>query len=193
MTNVFRKIKIVKKKEISKTDNLLKERVLLKNDMKSSVIDDDMKEKIEKRIKVIEDEIGDDIANENCKVVLDTLKKLGDSSNLNGSGRKQLWRLLKRKFPKTSQAVPVGKKDGKGNLVTNHDELKKLYSKTYTQRMRNRPIKEGLEELKKYKDDLFNARLKLATQKKSEPWRMEDLETALKHLDKDKARDLMVG
>ena len=83
----------------------------------------------------------------------------------------------------------MGKKDGKGNLVTNHRDLKKLYLKTYTQRLRNRPMKEGLEELKKSKNELFNARLKLASQKKSEPWKMEDLEGALKHLQKDKARD----
>ena len=147
----FRKIRIVKKKEISQTDKLLKERVSLKNEKKSSVIDDDMKEKIEKKIKVIEDEIGEDIANENCKVIMDTLKKLGDGSSLNGAGRKQLWGLLKKRFPKSSQAVPVGKKDGKGNLVTNHRDLKKLYLKTYTQRLRNRPMKKGLEELKKCK------------------------------------------
>ena len=86
-----------------------------------------MKEKIEKRIRDIEDDIGEDIANENRNVVLETLKQLGDGNNLNGSGRKRLWEILKKKFPKSSQAMPVGKKDGKGNLVTNHRELKKFY------------------------------------------------------------------
>ena len=85
--------------------------------------------------------------------------------------------------------MPVGKKDGQGNLITNHKQLKKLYLKTYTQRMRNRPMKTELGELKDLKDELFNVRLKLASKKKSEPWLMVDLEKVLKVLKKDKARD----
>jgi hypothetical protein len=151
--------------------------------MKKSIIDDDMKEKIKEWIREIENEIGDDIANENCKVILETLKELGVGNTLHGDGRKKIWGLLKKKFPKSSHAMPVGKKDGKGNLVTNNRELKKLYLKTYTQRMRNRPIKYELEELKGLKDELFNVRLKLASQKKSEPWQMEDLDSRfLRHL-----------
>ena len=68
-------------------------------------------------------------------------------------------------------------------------ELKHLYLKTYTQRLRNRPIKEEFQELKDLKDGVFDARLKLASKKKSEPWKMEDLEAALKALKKDKSRD----
>ena len=100
-------------------------------------------------------------------MVVETLKELGDGNDLNGSGRKKLWRLLKKKFPKSSHAVPVGKKDNKGNLITNHKELKHLYLKRYTQRLRNRPIKMSLRNLK---DELFSTRLKLAREKKSEPW-----------------------
>ena len=189
MHKCFRKIRISKKKETSKTDNLLKERLKLNKEVKCSTVDDSMRETINERIRQIEEEIGDDIANENHKVVVETLQELGDGSNLNGSGRKKLWSLLKKKFPKSSHAIPVAKKDGKGNLVTHHKELKKLYLKTYTQRMRNRPMKADLEELKDLKEELFDIRLKLASKKKSEPWTMADLEKALKTLKKDKARD----
>jgi hypothetical protein len=174
---------------MSKTEKLLTERVKLKKNVKCSNIDENMKEKIRERIRQIEDDIGDDIANDNFKVVVETLKELGDGNDLNGSGRKKLWRLLKKKFPKSSYAVPVGKKDNKGNLVTNHKELKHLYLKTYTQRLRNRPIKDELKELKNLKDELFSTRLKLAKEKKSEPWTLADLDAALKTLKKDKARD----
>ena len=44
----FRKIRIVKKKEMNKTDSLLIERVKLKNEMKHAIIVEDMNEKIEK-------------------------------------------------------------------------------------------------------------------------------------------------
>ena len=189
LNKCFRKIRIAPKKVISNTEKLLTERVKLKKNMKCARIDEDMKEKIKERIKQIEEDIGDDVAKDNYKVVVDTLKELGDGCNLNGSGRKRLWALLKKRFPKNSNAVPVGKKNSIGKLITNHKELKHLYLKTYTQRLRNRPIKDEFEDLKELKEDLFNIRLKLAKKKKSEPWTLNDLETALKTLKKDKARD----
>ena len=185
----FKKVRIVKNKKMAKSDNLLRERVKLKTEIKSTSIDEDMKCRIEERIKQIEDEIGEEVMNDNHKVIVETIKQLGDGNQLDGSGRKNLWSLLKKKFPKTAHATPVGKKDRKGKLITNHMELKHLYLKTYTQRLRNRPIKEEFQELKDLKDGVFDARLKLASKKKSEPWKMEDLEAALKALKKDKSRD----
>ena len=79
----------------------------------------------------------------------------------------------------------MGKKDHKGNLITNHKGLKKLYLKTYIDRLRNRPMKDGFEE----KDILFKLRLKLCKKQKSKPWDMKDLEAAQKELKKDKSRD----
>ena len=185
----FRKIRIVPKKETSKIEKLLTERVKLKKNVKCFNIDENMREKIRERIRQIEEDIGEDVAKDNFKVVVETLKELGDGSNLNGSGRKNLWKLLKKKYPKSSHAVPVGKKDNKGNLITNHKELKHLYLQTYTQRLRNRKIKDEFGEIKELKDGLFNTRLKLAREKKSEPWTLKDLDAALKTLKKDKARD----
>ena len=88
-----------------------------------------------------------------------------------------------------SQPIPTAKNDKKGNLVANHLDLKNLYLKTYKQRMRNRPIKEALRELKDKKENLFNMRLKLAEERKSEPWNISQLEEALKALKKNKSRD----
>ena len=185
----FRKIRITKRKDQIKSDEILKQRFKLKNKLNCSDIDDEMRLKINYRIKEIEDEIGNDIGTENYKAIVETVNTLGDEGSLNGSGRKKLWTLLKQKFPKTSSSVPVGKKDSKGKLVTNHKELKKLYLKTYTQRLRNRPMKDELGELKDLKEKLFDIRLKEAIQKKSTPWKMEQLEVVLKSLKKDKARD----
>ena len=78
----------------------------------------------------------------------------------NGSGRKVLWELLKKKYPKCVPSVPVGKKDKSGNIVTNHQGLKKLYLDTYIHRLRNRPLKKE-----------FDLRLKLASGNKSIPWK----------------------
>ena len=155
-----------------------------------STISAEMKLKIENRIWQIEEEIGDDISKKYHKEIVDTLKKLGgDSQNLNGAGRKNLWKFLKRKFPKCSSAVPVAKKDKSGNLVTNHEGLKSLYLKTYVHRLRNRPIREDYQVMKQLKDELFEIRINLASCNKSAPWTMDDLEFILKHLTDGKARD----
>ena len=158
----FKKIRIVKKKDKTNADKILLERVKLKKEIKSCDVDAKMKEKIEERIKQIEETIGEEVTVENHKVIVDNLKQLGDGYNLNGSGRRNLWSLFKKRFPKSSQTVPVAKKDSQGNLVTNHMQLKRLYLKTYTDRMQNRPMKEDLEDLKNLKDDLFKLRLELA-------------------------------
>ena len=83
----------------------------------------------------------------------------------------------------------MGKKDRGGNLITNHEGLKDLYLKTYVHRLRNRPIKEQLQEMKAYKDELFKLKLSLASANKSVPWTPEDLEMVLKHLKEGKSRD----
>ena len=84
----FRKVRIVKKKKMSNSDDLLKERVKMKNEMKSPNIDEEMKRIIEERIRHIEEEIGEEVVNDNHKVIIETVNQLGGGNNLNGSGRK---------------------------------------------------------------------------------------------------------
>ena len=179
-----------KKKKENKENILISERVKLKNEMKSKALYAEMKEKIEQRIKEIEEDIGNKVVDDYHKEIIKTIEGLGgDETALDGSGRRRLWTLLKRKFPKINSSFPVGKKDRKGNLITNHEGLKKFYFKTYINRLRNRPMKDGFEELKELKDILFKLRLKLCKKQKSKPWDMKDLEAAQKELKKDKSRD----
>ena len=188
ISKCFRKIRITPKKVETKMEKLLTERLKLKNQAKLSVVDDDEKESIDHKIMQIEDDIGEEVMNENYKDIAEQVQEFG-VENMNGSGRKKVWDLLKKKFPKFSNAVPVGKKDSKGNLITNHEQLKELYLKTYRQRMRNRPIKENLQDLKELKSELFEVRLDISKQNKSKKWKMVHLETALKALKAGKARD----
>ena len=184
----FRKIRIKPKKIETENEKLLIERLELKRQAKVSNIDDVVKQNLEEKIEKIENDIGEHVGKENYMAIAETIKELG-YDNVNGTGRRKVWKILKKKFPKKSHVVPVGKKDSKGKIVTNHEQLKHLYLKTYRQRMRSRPMKDKLENLKELKNNLFDLRLELSKENKTRPWKMIHLETVLKGLKKDKSRD----
>ena len=107
----FRKVRVVNNvKKVNENEKRMHERVQLKKEVKLSTVSEKVKGKIEERILQIEAEIGNDISEKYHEEILNTLKKLGgDDGNLNGSGRNQLWKFLKSKYPKNTAAVPVGK------------------------------------------------------------------------------------
>ena len=187
----FKKIRIVhnNRKKMS-NGNLIKEHNKLKKEAKNTEIDEEVRTQINHRIVEIEEKIAEKISEEYLEEIVETLKTIGgDEQNLNGSGRNKVWELLKNNFPKSKVAVPVGKRDSSGMIVTNHEKLKSLYLNTYKQRLRNRPIKEDFKNIKEQKDELFKIRLKVASSKKSEDWTMDQLENVLKHLKEGKSRD----
>ena len=188
----FKKIRMGKKnrENVGDKNSLLRERINLIKNAKSKNISEALKKQIEERIKQIENAIGNDIVNEYHEEILETIKDLGgDQTTIDGSGRQKLWKILKRKNPKIKSNIPIGKKDRKGNLITNHLGLKNLYLKTYKQRLRNRPMRTGFEEIENLKNMLFDLRKELCEKTKSEEWEMHHLEKAIKTLKKDKARD----
>ena len=189
----FRKIRVVnnrKKVESDETGGLIKERIDLKKEAKANNIDVEMKEKIMNRIDQIENDIGDKIAKEFHQEVINTLDQLGgEVEALTGSGRQTMWKILKKKYPKTTPVIPVGKRDRKGNMISNHLGLKHLYLETYMHRLRNRPMKNDLQNIKDLKMKLFNLRLEIAKRCHTKPWTLTQLEKALKSLKSNKARD----
>ena len=149
-----------KKKEKDKTENNLVERISLKKGLKDVNIDKDTKDQIEERIRQIEKGIESEISDESIEEIVQTLRDLnGDHHSLGPNGRQKMWKLLKKKYPKNTPIIPVGKKDRYGNLITNHEGLKNLYLDTYIHRLRNRPIKDEFLELKHLKSELFDLRL----------------------------------
>ena len=160
------------------------------NEFKCIKCSQTIKSLVEKKIHQIEQVLGENISEEYRKEIVETLKILGDDTySINGSGRKQLWSLLKKNYPKTNPAIPVGKRNNEGKMITDHVQLKHLYLQTYLHRLRNRPGNDDLEEIRKFKMTLFETRLKNSEVKKSDPWKMEQLEKVLKELKIDKARD----
>ena len=79
--------------------------------------------------------------------------------------------------------------DPEGNLLSAPEAIQKAALKTYENRLKNRPIKEGLEQLQKDKEDLCKLRLNIARKNKTEPWTLEQLDVVLKYLKKNKSRD----
>ena len=185
----FRKVRVVSRKpNTSRIGKSFDELNSLKQKLKSST--DEQRIDIECQINNIEEDIADSISDEFKNELESNLKSIGgDTQSISGSGRIKLWQVLKKHYPKNIQSPPVGKKDESGNMITNHEALKKLYFQTYQQRLRNRPIKEELEEFKSLKEELFELRLKIAQSSKSKPWTMDDLNRILDKLKPGKARD----
>ena len=128
-------------------------------------------------IEAIDCQIGDAIGEKFHKDIIDTIKSIGgDEKSMDGSGRQNLWKLLRKKSIKSQAQVPIGKFDKNGRIVTNHDGLKRLYLNTYIERLRNRPIIPGFEELKDLKMLLFSLRLSFCSDRKSRDWTIDDLE-----------------
>ena len=84
------------------------------------------------------------------------------SVNTNG-----MWKLKQKIFPKHASSLPVCKKNMRGEIITNSEELKSLYLETYQNRLRHRPISKDLVNLKTLKEQLFMKRLTLSKLRKS--------------------------
>ena len=144
-------------------------------------------EKDEEEITTLEEKIHKECEVANRAKIMENFNDLdGNNGNLNHQG---VWKAKKKCFPKVTPTVPVGKKNLKNEIVTNPQELKELYLNTFKYRLGHRPVKQGFEELLENQEELFNLRLELTKLDKSKPWKLCDLEAALKALKKGKCRD----
>ena len=67
----------------------------------------------------------------------------------------------------------MGKKDGQGNLVTDQHGFKVLYLETFVWRLRERPIRPDLGDVKQIKEKCFDQILELCSKTKSKKWSPE--------------------
>ena len=99
-----------------------------------------------------------------------------------------MWRLKKKLSPKCRDP-PTAMLDQKGNLITSAKAIEALAVETYKKRLENRQIKDALKHIEKDKEELCRLRLKIASRNKTPDWTMDQLETGLEYLKKDKSRD----
>ena len=97
--------------------------------------------------------------------------------------------MTKKLCPKNSIEPPCAKKDKNGYLVTEKEALEKLYIETYTERLKTNEIREGFSELRIMKEYLFQINHKIAEERPSKDWKLEDLEKSLKTFKNNKSRD----
>ena len=63
-----------------------------------------------------------------------------------------MWKVLKSICPKYEHVLPIAKRNYKGDLISDPDELRILLAKEYKQRLRPRPIRSDLGDLKERRD-----------------------------------------
>ena len=144
---------------------------------------EDTKDKLEE----VNEAIARQCCEKNKKVVDEYLGKQNDA--IEGFSQSKTWKLKKKLAPKNTIDPPAAKKDKWGNLVTGKEALETLYIETYRERLKSHPISKDLQDLKDLKEYLFNLRVKYASKRISEDWKIEELEKVLKSLKNGKARD----
>jgi len=101
----------------------------------------------------------------------------------------KIWEIKKKLIQSVNQP-PIAKKDEKGTLVTDRNNLEKLYIQTYQSRLKPNPTTEELDELKVLKKELFNLNSKLAAKNVTKDWTTAYHEVAFKSCRNNKARDI---
>ena len=92
----------------NKAHKLIKERLKFKRKLVDPSISIEIKAELEANIKAIEEELGNKTSEEYVKEVLEIIESLGgDRQAINGSGRKILWEMLKKKYPKSDLALSI--------------------------------------------------------------------------------------
>ena len=174
----FRKVRISNKNK-TKSSNIQELIQKRKNLKKQNVPEETIEE--------IEDKIAEFCQEANRNKVMENFNEVdGADGNIAHHG---IWNVKRKIFPKIKPPLPVGKKNLKGQLITNHEELKDLYLDTFKHRLRHRPILPGYEENLEKQEELFRYRLDISKRKKTPPWGMKNLDIVLQKLKNGKCRD----
>ena len=136
-------------------------------------------------------ELENELAEKYAKEYMNKIKdKIGDiECDEGGFTIGNIWKLKKEIFPQCREPPTAMLDPESGNLLTTEDKIEEATIKVYEKRLKNRPMKDNLSHIKDAKELLCEKILKLASLKKTPPWTMNNLNTVLKNLKKNKARD----
>ena len=92
-------------------------------------------------------------AETNRNKILKHFKNISDNpDNVNLS---QVWKKMDKLWPKVGSNLPSAKKNHKGRIVSEPNELKVLLAKEYKERLRTRPVRPDLENLEQRRKRIF--------------------------------------
>ena len=131
---------------------LLKKRVLQRED--------------EERIDEIENEITKEIADMELEKIERAMGDLDSDTN------KNIWKELRKAYPKNTPPIPTGVKTINGRVITNPNEKRNVTLQHFLHRMRNRETKIEVKEIRKLHSDIFKERLEKARHITSPPFSM---------------------
>ena len=107
----------------------------------------------------VEQKLADKVAKENYDKIVEEIS--GIECDTGGKHSGKLWQLRKKLCPK-NRDPPTAMLDEHGNLTTSPAVIEEIALRTFKNRLENRPIKKGLENIRTEKEELCNIRLKLA-------------------------------
>ena len=137
-------------------------------------------------IHLIEHNISSLEAQENRRKILENFQSYSDNPENINMG--EMWKLIKKIWPKYN-SKSTAKRNHVGKIISNPQEIKKLLSKEYKERLRERPIRPDLKMLLGKRKFIFEKKLELAQSKESAEWTMQNLDLALSKLKTKKSRD----
>ena len=140
----------------------------------------------ENKLEEIETFLNETCSAKNAETVKEYIKEVenekGEFSQL------RLWKLKQKLCPKTGDP-PMAKKDEDGNLVISPKLLKRLYLRTYQNRLGNRAMKNELMDVFFLKEELWKSIMEELIKLKSVPRNESQLRKAIKSIKKNKTSD----
>ena len=136
-------------------------------------------QKEKEETKIVEDELADKYSKEYYGKIKEATQDIDTTSGGYNSGR--LWKLKRQMFPNANDP-PTAMIDQEGNLQTEPEEIQKAATQEYLHRLRNRPKKQGLEDVPSAKEKLCEDRIKSAQLNRTPDWTRDELEKVLEHL-----------
>ena len=98
-----------------------------------------------KKIYIIEKEISQACEDKEWEKLENTLGSL--EANNGGTNKTNVWKELRKAYPKKVNSVPIGVTNIEGKIITNSKEKKKVILKHFVHRMRKRPVVEEVRNI----------------------------------------------
>ena len=179
----FKKVRISRKRFIKPLNKKISELI----DKRNQLMKNNRLSNLSNEIRGIDEMISDLEAEENRNLILSNFKSFSD--NPETINLQEVWKTLKKIWPKHGNALPTAKRNHSGKIVSGSSEIKCLMAKEFKERLRTRPLRPDFEMFKGNKKKIFELKMQIAEANKSPDWKMCDLESALSNLKNNKSRD----